>query len=171
MPTSFSLIPGDVLAERRQQLDDDRDPGGDEARVEQRVESEDAVAQDGAPGAAEPFLVEARGADAGEHDHVADERHAVDREEDAERLGMTHRCDQSRDYAPEGNADVHPQPLQRVGRRAAHCGREGREQCRLRRPERAASDAPQRVDREGLPPGMDQRHERERHRHHRQRAD
>ncbi len=127
MPTSLLADAGHVLPERRQQLDDERDRGRHERGVEQGVAREDAVAQHGAPAAAEPSFVQRRGANPGEHDHVADERHAVDREEDGERLRIPHRRDQAGDDAADRDADVHREALQRVRGRASRRRRECRE--------------------------------------------
>ena len=155
-----------VLPEGGQQLDDERDRGRHERGVEQRVDGEDAVAQDAAPAAAEMSLVQRGRANPREDDHVAEKRHAVDREEDGERPRMTDRGDQPRDDATERDADVHGEALQRVRGHSPGRGRQAGEESRLRRPERAAADAPQRVDRERLPRRPDQRHQRERDRHH-----
>lgn len=85
---------GDVLRERRQQLDRQRDRGRHERGVEQRELGEDAVAEDGPPAAAEAALVQRRRADAHEYQHVADEGHAVDRKEDGEGLRVIDRGDE-----------------------------------------------------------------------------
>jgi hypothetical protein len=79
--------------------------------------------------------------------------------------------DDAGDDAAERHAYVHPESLQGIRRRATHRGSQTCEERRLRRPERAAADAPQRVDRECVPRRPDQRHERERERHHRERSE
>jgi hypothetical protein len=84
---------------------------------------------------------------------------------------MADRGDQPRGDAAERDADVHRQALQRVRGRPPGRGRQAGEERRLRRPERAAADAPQRVDRERLPRRPDRRHQRERDRHHDERAE
>jgi hypothetical protein len=78
---------------------------------------------------------------------------------------MTNRGDQPRGDAAERDTAVHREALQRVRGRTPRPRRQAREQRRLRGPERAAPEAPERIYREGLPRRVNRRHERERDRH------
>jgi hypothetical protein len=79
---------------------------------------------------------------------------------------VRHRRDQPGDDTADRHAEVHRQTLERERGRAAFRRRQPGEEGGLSRPERAAADAPQHVDRKRLPRRADQRHQCERDRHH-----
>ena len=161
----------DVLRERGQELDHQRQRRGDERRVDRGHRDECAVAHHTGPASARALRMELGRGNARDDGDVGEKGRAVEEEERRERRRVRNGGDETRDETAERDAEVHHQPLQRIGGRALPVWRQRREHRRLRRPERPAAEPPDRVERERLPRDTDEGHQPERDRHHRERRD
>ena len=160
-----------VLREGREELAHDGDPGADEDDVEDDVAEKDAVAQDVgvAAGLVVRVDVTRRGNDP-QHGDEDEERGGVEQEQKRERARVRRAGDGAGDEAAERDTEVHGHSLLRESGVTPFLGCERAEERGLTRPEGAAAETDERVQRERLPGVANQREERERDGHHDQRT-